>query len=147
MKGEHLKQRGNIKGLRQNLQVTYIRPQDTANNDANEGRTSNLSDVLFLNKIYLTVLDHLSDSNFGNAHLAEKMQVSESQLFRKIKALTGQSTAIHIRSIRLQKGKELLLTSQLTVSEIAYETGFTSPFYFSRTFSKEFGSPPNSIRK
>lgn len=102
---------------------------------------------LFLQKIAKLVIENLSNTDFRNTQLAAKMHLSESQLFRKIKKLTGQSTAIYSRSIRLQKAKELLQNSDLTISEITYTTGFNDPSYFSRTFSKEFGVPPSSIRK
>jgi AraC-like DNA-binding protein len=92
------------------------------------------------------VLDNVSDSSFGNFDLAKKVNMSKSQLFRKIKSKTGKSTAIYIRCIRLQKAKEYLRNSELTISEIAYETGFNCPSYFSRTFSKYFGFPPSRQR-
>jgi AraC-like DNA-binding protein len=75
------------------------------------------------------------------------MLLSQSQLFRKLKALTGRSVAIHIRGIRLQKSRELLQNSEFTISEVAYDCGFTDPAYFSRTFSKEFGRAPSSFRR
>ena len=75
------------------------------------------------------------------------MSLSEVQLYRKIKALTDRSTAIFIRSVRLAKGRELLQTTQMNVSEIAYEVGFDDPNNFSRTFSQEFGSAPSEVRK
>jgi AraC-like DNA-binding protein len=103
-------------------------------------------DKSFLQRFRKIVLNNVSDSTFGNFDLAKKMNISESQLFRKIKSKTGKSTAIYIRSIRLQKAKEYLQNSKLTVSEIAYEMGFNCPSYFSRTFSKEFGFPPSRQR-
>ena len=53
---------------------------------------------------------------------------------------------IHIRGIRLNKAKELLLNSDLTIAEIAYDTGFNKPSYFSRCFSKEFNISPSNFR-
>jgi AraC-like DNA-binding protein len=105
------------------------------------------SNELFLKKVYDLVHENLGEANFGNPQLANKMFLSESQLYRKIKALTGRSTAIHMRSIRLHKAKKLLLNSNLTVAEIAYETGFNNPSYFSRSFSKEFNMSPSSSRQ
>lgn len=100
---------------------------------------------IFLRKINDHILDNLSDADFGYLQLASKMQLSKSQLFRKLKALTGKSPAIYIRSIRLQKGKELLQNPDLSIAEIAYEVGFKDPAYFSRTFSQEFGITPNTV--
>jgi len=78
--------------------------------------------------------------------LAPAIGMSESQLYRKLKALTGKSTAVFIRTIRLHKARELLSTSSLNVSEIAYETGFSDPAWFSRVFKEEFGVSPNTFR-
>lgn len=104
-------------------------------------------DACFLQKIKQLVLTNLDDAEFGNVRLAQKMLLSQSQLFRKLKALTGRSVAVHIRSIRLRKGRELLQNSGSTISEVAYNCGFTDPAYFSRTFSKEFGTAPSSFKR
>ena len=104
-------------------------------------------DELFLQRIEKLVEEHLDEKDFGNIELAREMHLSQSQLFRKLKALTGQSIAIHIRSLRLRKARELIGNSELTIAEIAYSTGFSDPSYFTRTFSDLFGYPPSSVRK
>lgn len=101
----------------------------------------------FLKKIRQHIEQHLADSGFDGPRLARAMLLSEVQLYRKIKALTGKSTAIYIRSIRLHKGLELLRNTNLSVSEIAYDVGFDDPNYFSRTFSQEFGAAPTEMRR
>jgi signal transduction histidine kinase/CheY-like chemotaxis protein/ligand-binding sensor domain-containing protein len=101
----------------------------------------------FLEKVRAQIEQRLDDSEFDGPGLAQAMLLSEAQLYRKIKALTGKSTAIHIRSIRLQKGLELLRSTALSVSEIAYQVGFKDPLYFTRTFTKEFGAAPSEMRK
>jgi len=83
---------------------------------------------------------------FGTLQLSSVIGMSESQLYRKLKALTGKSTAIFIRTVRLQKASELLTTTSLNVSEVAYETGFNDPAWFSRVFKEEFGESPVSFR-
>lgn len=100
----------------------------------------------FLEKAAQAVLACLDDALFGNEELAREMAMSESQLNRKIKALTGQTLSLFIRSVRLREGRKLLATTNLTVSEIAYAVGFTDPAYFSRTFSAEFGKAPSAFR-
>ena len=72
--------------------------------------------------------------------------MSQPQLYRKIKALTDKSIASHIRSIRLHKGLELLKTTDLSISEVAYDVGFSDPGYFSKTFLQEFGFLPSTIK-
>jgi DNA-binding response OmpR family regulator len=134
--------------LRRKLQERYAGKSDFLNSDKQESPASEPSlDELFLQKIRDLVEANLNNAEFGNAQLASQMFMSESQLFRKLKALTGNSIAIHIRSIRLQKGKELLLNTNLTITAIAYETGFSDLAYFSRTFSQEFGITPSDVRK
>ncbi|MBC8485602.1 MAG: response regulator [Bacteroidetes bacterium] len=105
----------------------------------------NIEDV-FLQKIISAIEKNIDDSHFGTLQVAHAIGMSESQLYRKLKALTGKSTAVFIRTIRLHKARELLTTTSLNVSEIAYETGFTDPAWFSRVFKEEFGVSPNAFR-
>jgi len=79
--------------------------------------------------------------------LSKQMNIDRSQLYRKIKALTGLSTTIFIRHIRLKHAFHLLTTTEQPVSDIAYEVGFKDPAFFSRSFSKVFGKSPSKIRK
>ncbi len=101
----------------------------------------------FLQKVEKLIHEDISNSNFGSADLAKKLLISESQLYRKTKAITGKSTAVFIRSIRLQYAKELLISSDKTVSEVAYDVGFNDPSWFSRAFKDEFGFSPSSRSK
>ena len=88
----------------------------------------------------------MSESSFATAQLSHKLHLSESQVYRKIKAITDLSTAVFIRSIRLQKGKELIQQSSKTISEISYDVGFNDPAYFSKSFKEEFGYSPSELR-
>jgi signal transduction histidine kinase/CheY-like chemotaxis protein/AraC-like DNA-binding protein len=101
----------------------------------------------YLQKIVKLIQENIGDSNFGSEDLAKKLLVSESQIYRKIKAITGKSTAVYIRSIRLQYAKDLLINTDKTVSEVAYDVGFNDPSYFSRVFKDEFGYSPSDISK
>ncbi|APQ16014.1 hypothetical protein A9200_16270 [Maribacter hydrothermalis] len=97
----------------------------------------------FLKQIIESVHAHLDDANFGATQLAKELHLSESQIYRKLKAITDKSTAIFIRTVRLQKAKELLKTSSKSISEIAYTVGFSNPSWFSRAFRDEYGYPPS----
>jgi signal transduction histidine kinase/AraC-like DNA-binding protein len=101
----------------------------------------------FIVALKQAVLDNIDDENYGIPEICRDMALSRSQLHRKLKALTDKSTSHFIRSIRLQKAKELLMTTDLNVSEVAYEVGFRNPRYFSTTFSEEFGVTPNEVKK
>ena len=109
-------------------------------------RTAN-PETKFLQNVIRIIHDDMSNDFFGSKHLSHSLQLSESQLYRKLKAVTGKSTAVFIRSVRLQKAKELILTSEKTIAEVAYEVGFNDPSWFSRAFREEFGFAPNETRK
>ena len=100
----------------------------------------------FIRKLGKVIEDHIEDETFGIFQIARAMQISRTQLHNKLKALTGRSTSQVIRSIRLQRAKELLLTSDLNVSEVAYAVGFKNTTYFSSCFSEEFGLPPSELK-
>ncbi|MEN0049099.1 MAG: ATP-binding protein, partial [Bacteroidota bacterium] len=118
-----------------NFQATQLPPPPAA-----------ILENAFLTKIYDIVKVHLADTAFGITHLCTALNMSRSQLFRKIKALTGKSPTVFIRSIRLHEARHLLKTTDLSISEIAYRVGFSTPNYFSTSFLEEFGQQPNTIR-
>lgn len=100
----------------------------------------------FLQKIVAHLEQHLEDADYSVPQLSRDMGLSQSQLYRKVKALTDLSTAAFIRRVRLQRGKHLLETSDGTIAEIAYQVGFNTPNYFSDAFLEEFGFRPNAMR-
>ena len=129
--------------MRQRLRARYAgaRPLEPA-----EDKSLQIEDA-FLQKIRAIVMERLSEPDFEIDRLAQIVGMSRSQLFRKVKALTGQSPSIFIRAIRLQYGKELLETTEMNVSEVAYEVGFSTPAYFSDAFTEAFGMRPSQLKK
>jgi signal transduction histidine kinase/ligand-binding sensor domain-containing protein/DNA-binding NarL/FixJ family response regulator len=105
------------------------------------------SHALFLQKLQDVILSQLDNPGFGVPELAKAVHMGQMQVYRKLKALTSKTPSQFIRSVRLQKGKELLLTTDMNVSEVAYSVGFADPNYFSRTFQQEFNTSPRDIRK
>lgn len=101
----------------------------------------------FLKKLREATESIMADSDDTIVKLEKAMRLSQMQLYRKLKALTGKTPTLYIRSVRLQKARELLQNSDLNVSEIAYEVGFSDPAYFSRVFGEEFGQSPSDFRK
>lgn len=101
----------------------------------------------FLQKVRAAAAPYLTDSAFEIDQLAQLLGMSRSQLFRKIKALTGLSPSLFIRSLRLQRAKELLETTDKNVSEVAYEAGFSTPAYFSDAFLEAYGIRPSQLKK
>ena len=96
----------------------------------------------FLNRIREVIGEHVAEESFGVAELAEEMSMSRSTLLRKVKGLTGVSVAIFIRQQRLHYAKEMLHDSSLTISEVAFKSGFSSSSYFAKCFREEYGYTP-----
>ena len=99
-------------------------------------------DVLFLNKAAKIVEENLSNMHFDIDKLAEELLMSRRQLYRKLSALTNQTAHDFITHIRLEKASDLLLTGNFTISEIAYQVGYSEPANFTRSFTKEYGMSP-----
>jgi signal transduction histidine kinase/DNA-binding response OmpR family regulator len=104
-------------------------------------------EIKFLDQVNQIILENLEKESFNPSQLSKAINLSSSQLYRKLKAITGKSTAIYIRHKRLMVAKDLLETTGKTVSEIAYAVGFKELAYFSRCFSEEFGINPSQFRK
>ncbi len=141
-KEELLVQLENLIKLRKKLQSRYkqLIPEVPA------ADVSTQIEDAFLLKMRSIVEDNLTNTHFSVELFARKANMSRIQLFRKIKALTNRSPSIFIRSIRLEHGKKLLLTTELNISEIAYDVGFSDPAFFSRMFKNEFGKTPSDYR-
>jgi AraC-like DNA-binding protein len=101
---------------------------------------------VFIQKIKSILSENISDEDFALPELCRKIGMSRSQLFRKLKALSDESPSGFIRSYRLHHARNLLLTTNLSVSEIGYEVGFKDPAHFSKTFHEAFGMPPSASR-
>ena len=101
----------------------------------------------FLKKLRTVVEDNLSDANLDVEALCRKIGMSRTNLHNKLTALTGLSTTLYVRKLRLRRAQELLRTTDATVSEIAYEVGFNDPKFFSRVYGEEYGVPPSEERR
>ena len=104
-------------------------------------------DTVFLQKIRREIEARLDDPELGVSHLCQAVSLSPTQVFRKLKALTGQNPTLYIRKMRLQKAMGLLTSTDMIIAQIAYSVGFSDPSYFSRAFHEEFGKTPSAIRK
>lgn len=101
----------------------------------------------FIQNVKYHIQKNIDDENFNTAQLCKAIGLSRSQVHNKIKAQTGLSTSIYIRSVRLNASIFLLKNSDYTISEIAYEVGFKDPSYFSRLFSDKYGITPSQYKK
>ena len=101
---------------------------------------------LFLIQFKDAVEARLSDSDLSVDDLAADMGLSRVQLYRKIKAISGSSPVELLRTARLNRGYQLLLQTDKTISEVAYAVGFTAPSYFTKCFKDEFGISPSDLQ-
>jgi AraC-like DNA-binding protein len=99
----------------------------------------------FLEKLETCLEERLSDPKLNAEELARLNHLSRSQLHRKLKAITGNSTSAFIRNYRLERGRVMLLEG-ISVSEVSLKVGFSTPQYFSTRFKKKFGFPPSSLQ-
>ena len=97
----------------------------------------------FLKKVMACIEENMSNSEFGVDDLCLELGHSRTQLFRKLKALVGQSANKFIRSIRLKRAALLLEKSDMNISEITYQVGFNDLHYFRYSFKKQFGVNPS----
>lgn len=100
----------------------------------------------FLENVKKVVEENYHNPSFSSEDLCKETGIGRTQLNRKLAALTGLTSSVYIRNFRLHKGLNLLKKTTKTVSEIAYETGFTDPNYFTRSFSAEYGMTPKQLR-
>ncbi len=112
-----------------------------------ETEKNNNPEDAFINKAISIVENNLKDSNFGVEKMVEEFYMSQSTLYRKIKSLTGLSISGFIRSIRLKKAAQLILTKDMTLSQIAYEVGFNDYKYFKTSFKKQFNCLPSKYKE
>ncbi|MDE6556231.1 MAG: helix-turn-helix transcriptional regulator, partial [Duncaniella sp.] len=101
----------------------------------------------FYGRFLSLVKDRLGDPDLNVDQLATMMGLGRSQFYRKIKALTNYSPVELIRRLRLTTARELLVSSDKTVSEIAYEVGFSTPAYFTKCYREAFGQTPSELRE
>jgi len=131
-----IEQRKNLK--KQFSSATYFKPSVVVKGSV---------DQAFLKKAIETIIRHLQEEDYRVEDLAHDLNMSVSQLNRKLKALVDQPAGTFIRSIRLQRSAELLNQTNKTIAEICYEVGFNDQAYFSRAFKKQYGKSPSAFRK
>ena len=101
----------------------------------------------FVEKFKTIIEEKMSDSALNVEDLGKDMGLSRVQLYRKIKSLTNYAPNELLRMARLKRAASLLASSELTVAEIAYEVGFTSPSYFTKCYKEQFGESPTEFLK
>jgi AraC-like DNA-binding protein len=108
---------------------------------------SSPKEAAFMQRINALIKVNLEDENFDTDALCKAMSLSRTQLFRRLKSLIRQAPANYIKTIRLQRAKELLETTDLTVSEVVFKTGFQTLSHFTNIFHKQYGILPSVFRR
>ena len=102
-------------------------------------------DKQFMKQLHAIIQKNLSDSEFGVEDIGKQIGLSRVQLYRKVKAMTGSSVVDLLRKARLAKAKRLLESRSMSVSEVAYDVGFSAPSYFTKCFKDEYGILPGDV--
>lgn len=107
--------------------------------------TSNKLDEDFLNRVIEYIHSNITEPELGVESLAAYMNMSRSQIYRKVKAITNMSANEFIRLLRLKKSLKLLEDGKHTISEVSYLVGFNAPSYFASCFKEQFGKTPTEV--
>ena len=131
----------NLLRSRQQLQVLFKEGQQ-------EDKQVKLTtqDKLFLDQLRNVVRERMANPKLKMDDLGDELGISRVQLYRKVKVLTGLSPVDLLKQMRLERAKVLLNSTTKTVSEIAYEVGFSTPSYFTSCFKKQYGKLPMDFR-
>ncbi len=131
----------NLLENRKRLKYVYASGADDEARDAAD------PDSRFMADFGRVVRERMSDSSLSVETISSALGLSRVQMYRKVKQLTGQSPVEIIRVTRLKKAERLLKSTKMTVSEISYDVGFSSPSYFSKCFKDYFGCQPGEMRE
>jgi len=112
-----------------------------------ELRNTTSLDKQFITNILEYIHENINDPALNVENLADELLISRSKLYRKIKALTGNTANEFIRKIRLEKAKQFLESSDHSISEISFKVGFSSPSYFTKCYKIQFGTLPTEVRE
>ena len=122
-------------------------PKNEEQTEGTEEKIDPATTSIFITRFKEAVEARLADSDISVEDLAADMNLSRVQLYRKVKAVTGSSPVELLRTTRLNRGYQLLLTTDKSVSEVAYAVGFTAPSYFTKCFKEEYGILPGDVRQ
>ena len=120
---------------------------EATDNTSTDETPSTVAESAFLVRFREVVEARLEDSEVSVDDLAAEMNLSRVQLYRKVKQITGSSPVELLRTTRLKRAYQMLLTTDKSVSEVAYAVGFTAPSYFTKCFKEEYGMVPGDVRK
>jgi signal transduction histidine kinase/ligand-binding sensor domain-containing protein/AraC-like DNA-binding protein/AmiR/NasT family two-component response regulator len=137
----------NLIMIRKRLQDKFskMEPLPLENNPQSKEKILSGIDEKFMSKVSEVIEEHISDEDFSIEEFGSEVGMSRTQLHRKLKALTGKSASLYLRSVRLAKALIMIKANKGNISEISFNVGFSSPAYFTKCFRKEFGYPPSDL--
>jgi AraC-like DNA-binding protein len=134
-------------GMGEDTPITDDQQEGSYSPPSQEGEGGESSVSYFITRFKEVVEARLEDSDVSVEDLAADMNLSRVQLYRKVKSITDSSPVELLRTARLNRAYQLLLTTEKSVSEVAYAVGFTAPSYFTKCFKEEYGMVPGDVRK
>jgi len=146
--GDTLQLAGNICSVAGKMQVAVtgmvkeLVLKDHFQNRANNIFTLSAPDETLLESLYTKVEENWQNAEFDVSNYCQAMAMSNSQLYRKTISLTGLSPNLFLKDFRLEKAKELMKKKRYSISQITFESGFSSPSYFTKCFKKKYGLLP-----
>lgn len=133
--------------LRNRLMLKNYYNSAISSSDVYDGNVISNSEKHFITQLTQYIEEHITDENLSLDLICDNMAVSRIQLYRKITDLTSKTPSEFIRSVKLKRAEKLLRTTDLTVQEIMFRSGFNNKSYFYREFSARFHVSPKEFRK
>ena len=146
--GDTIQLAGHLCSIAKNLQIAIaspvkeLLPNDNFKNDKNGFLSLLPQDEHLLELLYNKLEEKFQDPDFDITDYCQEMAMSTSQLYRKTIALTGLSPNQLLKEFRLEKAKELMKKQHYNIAQITFDSGFTSPSYFTKCFKKKYGLLP-----
>lgn len=132
----------NLLKLRQSFHQLMVGISTDVVPAATTGAGISQKDYEFIAKVKEVVTEHLRDENFSIVDMAEQLYMSRSNFYRKIRALTGMSPNSYLKTLRINRAAQLIL-SGIIISDVSVQVGYSSPSYFAKCFKKQFGVVPS----
>ncbi|NJO25499.1 MAG: DUF4242 domain-containing protein [Bacteroidia bacterium] len=146
--GDTIQLAGCMCTVARSLQIAVTSPvkelvsKDYLQNSWNNFLTLSPQDEYLLTSLYNILEEKWQDPGFDVTDYCQSMAMSKSQLYRKTISLTGLSPNLLLKDFRLEKAKDLMKKQRYSISQISFESGFTSPSYFTKCFKKKYGLLP-----
>ena len=135
-----------LRNLSQTRRLLHERYANIENLEKTPDKSIQKEDVFIL-RLREIILESMHEQNFGVKELCKKAGMSRTPLHNKIRALTGHSTSHFIKKVRIRQACLLLRTSEMNISQVAFEAGVESLPYFTKIFTKETGQSPSKYRE